>query len=313
MSSIKAISQVQAMLPCPDFSLDFLSLSAHAAVACRALSVAVASLSHLLNFLSLGKSMPTTEVMVLRTLVTVLMQEPGNESDILKYDCLNLDLTASLGKAKLEDGNGIGLQIFSIKVYGEVEGNNVMVCKSLILTVSAMIADEKQRNATLLDTEVKQAIELPDRAGKILTLIAAGTRSGDDQITTLGVSASQGPRSNPEVATFCLNTCLSSLLASPLPDYQCVALVLRKRISVAAIHKGNTDDDVVYGAHKQAYRIMVGLKEGEYRSEEGKWLAMTAWNRAALSVRLGYIESAKKWMDIGLELAGKVPEMQTYR
>ncbi|CAK9170751.1 unnamed protein product [Ilex paraguariensis] len=390
----KAIAQMQAMSTCPDFSLDFLSLSAHEAVACRALSVAVASLSHLLNFYSVGKPMPMTEVMVLRTLVTVLMQEPDNESDILKYmkrahaRLSELGPDSFLGKGEVgrREWNWFAVNLwnigartgkenkyelcaeffrlasefFSIKVDGEVEGNNVMVCKSLILTVSAMIADEKQRNATLLDTEVKQAIELLDRAGKILSLISAGTRSGDDQITAvgsnfffvytwtsydlhsrlsdvgsqqllliksfasskfcnpmyllqLGVSASQGPRSNPEVATFSLNTCLSSLLASPLPDYQCVALVLRKLISVVAIHKGNTDDDVVYGAYKQAYRIMVGLKEGEYPIEEGKWLAMTAWNRAALPVRLGHVESAKRWMDIGLELAGKVPGMQTYR
>lgn len=73
------------------------------------------------------------------------------------------------------------------------------------------------------------------------------------------------------------------------------------------------DDDELYGMYKQAYRIMVGLKVGEYPVDEGKWLAMMAWNRAALPVRMGQVGPAKKWMSIGLELAGKVRGMETYR
>ena len=42
--------------------------------------------------------------------------------------------------------------------------------------------------------------------------------------------------------------------------------------------------------------IIVGLKDGEYPVEEGKWLATTAWNRAALPVKLGQIDVAKKWI-----------------
>lgn len=129
----------------------------------------------------------------------------------------------------------------------------------------------------------------------------------------IGLTASEGPRSNPEVATYALNTCLSILLDSHSPDYESVALIIRKLISLGAIHKGDTDDDVVYGMYTQAYRIMVGLKEDEYPIEEGKWLAMTAWNRAALPVRMGHVSAAVKWMNVGLELAGKVLGMQTYR
>lgn len=129
----------------------------------------------------------------------------------------------------------------------------------------------------------------------------------------IGLNASQGPRSNPEVATFSLNTCLSKLLSSPSPDYQSVALVLRKLISLGAVHKSDTDDDAVFGMYKQAYRIMVGLKAGEYPIEEGKSLVMTAWNRAALPVQLGQTGEAKKWMHMGLELAAKVPGMETYK
>lgn len=129
----------------------------------------------------------------------------------------------------------------------------------------------------------------------------------------IGLSASQGPRSNPEAATFALNECLSAFLSSLSPDYQNIAVVLRKLIAVACIQKGGTDDDAVYGVYKQAYQIMVGLKEGEYPTEEGKWLAMTAWNRAAIPVRLGQNETAKKWMKVGLEFAKRIPGMETYR
>ncbi|KAK2965801.1 hypothetical protein RJ640_025310 [Escallonia rubra] len=388
-----AITQVQAMSTCLDFTPDFLSLSAHEAVACRALPVAIASLALLLNFYSMGKPMPTTEVIVLRTLVTILTQEAGNESEVLKYMkraharltelgpdrffgkdesgkrernwfSVNLwNIGARTGKAKnyelCFEFYRLAAEFYGLTVDGEIEENNVMVCKSLILTVSAMIADEKQRKATLLDTEVKNAIELLDRAGKILMSTSTGTRPDDDQFTiepdfyfiytleaydlhsrlsdtgpqqlsliksfasskscnpkyllNIGLNASQGPLSNPEVATFALNACLSALLASPSPDYQSVALIIRRLIFVGAIHRGDTDDEAVYGMYKQAYRIMVGLKDGEYPIEEGKWLATTAWNRAALPVRLGHVDAAKKWMNLGLELAGKVPGMQTYR
>ncbi|KAK3011529.1 hypothetical protein RJ639_011569 [Escallonia herrerae] len=388
-----AITQVQAMSTCLDFTPDFLSLSAHEAVACRALPVAVASLALLLNFYSMGKPMPTTEVIVLRTLVTILTQGAGNESEVLKYMkraharltelgpdsffgkgesgkrernwfAVNLwNIGARTGKAKnyelCFEFYRLAAEFYGVIVDGEVEGNNVMVCKSLILTVSAMIADEKQRKATLLDTEVKNAIQLLHRARKILMSTSTGTRPDDDQFTiepdfyfihtleaydlhsrlsdagpqqlsliksfasskscnpkyllNIGLNASQGPLSNPEVATFALNACLSALLASPSPDYQSVALIIRRLISVGAIHRGDADDDAVYAMYKQAYRIMVGLKDGEYPIEEGKWLATTAWNRSALPVRLGLVDAAKKWMNIGLELAGKVPGMQTYR
>lgn len=129
----------------------------------------------------------------------------------------------------------------------------------------------------------------------------------------IGLSASRGPRSNPEVATFALNECLSAFLSSPSPDYQDVALIVRTLIAVTSIHKGDSDDDAVHKMYKQAYRIMVGLKDGEYPIEEGKWLAMTAWNRASMPVRLGLVDVAKKWMNIGLELTRKVLGMETYR
>lgn len=197
-----AIKQMQSMATYLDFTPDFLSLAAHEAVACRALPVAVASLSNLLTFFSSGKNMPTTEVIVTRTIVSVLTQDPGNEHDILKYMRRAVSRASELGSdcffGKGEVGRRernwfainswnfgtraskemkhemcaefmrLASEFYSILIDGEEEGNSAMVCKSLILSVSAMIALEKQRQAPLQETEVKQAIVLLDKAGKVL-------------------------------------------------------------------------------------------------------------------------------------------------
>ncbi|MED6186986.1 TPR repeat-containing protein zip4 [Stylosanthes scabra] len=386
-----AIAQIEAMTACLEFQPDFLSLSAHEAVACHAFPVAVASLSSMLNFYTSGKSMPTTEVTVVRTLVTVLSQEPGNEQQVLKFlkhahtrasdlgpDCFfgkeevgrrernwfavtSWNLGSKTGQDKNYDLSAEFLRLAS-DFYALLEGsteNNVLVCKSLVLSASSMIALEFQREAAMSEIEVKQVVQLLERAGQMLKSITAGNSLNDNEINTIdpelffvyalcaydiqgrlndigsqllsvrsfanskackpqhllqiGLYASQGVRSNHEVATFALNECLSSFLSSPTPDYQNVALVIRKLIAIASIHKGDTDDDLVYGMYKQAYRIMVGLKEDEYPIEEGKWLAMTAWNRAAVPVRLGQIELGRKWMTVGLDIAKHVPGMDAYK
>lgn len=148
---------------------------------------------------------------------------------------------------------------------------------------------------------------------KLVQKFTSSKACNPKHLLQIGISASQGPRTNHEVATFALNECLSAFLSSSSPDYQNVALIVRRLIGVTSIHKGDTDDEAVYGMYKQAYRVMVGLKDSEYPTEEGKWLAMTAWNRASLAVRLGQTDVARKWMDVGLQLAKHVPGMDTYR
>ncbi|XP_073157351.1 TPR repeat-containing protein ZIP4 isoform X2 [Henckelia pumila] len=390
-----AITQVQSMPSCLDFSTDFLSLVAHEAISCGSLSVATASLSQLLNFHFSGKPMQTSEVVVFRTLVTILSQDQENYSDILKHmkraharqseigpDCFfgtgevgrrekswfaanawncgvrtgqkkNYELSAEFFR--------LASEFYGIPEDGKTESNDAMLCKSLVLTVSAIIADEKHKNGNLLETEVREAIALLTRAGKILMSTSGTMRKSDGYVTDaiepnffflytwsachlhsrlsdtgnqqlllvknfatskccdpkqllqIGYEASQGSQFNPEVAVFALNACLSSLLVSPSPDYQTVAIVLRKLICVSTFCKGESDDDSIFEMYKQAYRIMVGLKEGEYPIEEAKWLATTAWNRAALPVKMGHVFSGKKWMSLGLELATKYPGMHGYR
>ncbi|KAE8695308.1 TPR repeat-containing protein ZIP4 [Hibiscus syriacus] len=379
-----AINQIQTMITCLDFTPDFLSLSAHEAVASRALPVAVAALSNFLNFYNSGKPMPTTEVVVLRTLVTILSQDVGKEAEVLQFlkqahmrasglgaesffgkgevgrreqnwfAVTSWNFGAKCGKEKNYEFCAEFLRLvpgfYDLMGDGQIDENNVTICRSLILSVSAVITSEKLKMTPLTDAEVKHAAELLERAGKILNSLSVGNIEADlyliyvlnaydmqgrlnnlesqqhivksfastktctpRYLLQIGLNASQGPRFNAEVATFALSECLSGFLSSPSPNYQDVALVVRKLILIASIHKGNTDDDAVLSMYKQAYRIMVGLKEGEYPTEEGKWLAMTAWNRAAIPVRMGQIDVAKKWMDTGLELARKVAGMETYQ
>ncbi|XP_041993499.1 TPR repeat-containing protein ZIP4-like [Salvia splendens] len=389
-----AIAQMQAMPSCLDFTTEFISLSAHEAVACHSIPVAVASLSQLLTFYNSGKAMPINEAVVFRTMITILSQEPGNDTDVLKHmkraHVRQSEVGADIFFGKCEVGRReknwlaanawnfgvrtgqeknyelsseffkLASELYKIIGDGDTEGNEEMVCKSIILAVSAIIAEEKHQKGTLLEPEIRQAIELLGRAGKILTSSSSSIKKNDDQIAAIephfffvytwsasdlysrlsdggsqqlqlvknfasskccnlkhlvqiGLEALQGPRSNPEVAALALNSSLAALLASPSPDYQTVALVLRNLITVDSIQKGEPDDESIMERYKQAYRIMVGLKEGSYPSEEAKWLAMTAWNRAALPAKVGQVEMAKKWMSMGLELAVKVPGMDMYR
>ncbi|KAL5703248.1 hypothetical protein ACHQM5_028362 [Ranunculus cassubicifolius] len=387
-----AIDQLQAMTSCHDFRSDFLALSAHESIASKSIAVAIASLSNLLSFYSSGKPMPTPEVVVIRTLITVLSQGPGNESEVLKFTKLArtrmLEVSTenffgkgevgrrelnwfaanswNMGTASARDKKfalcaellELASEFYGTTIRGEVEENNVMVCKSLILSVSATITLEKQdSSAALLDSEIKRAMKLLDRAGKILSPLSSGGQAGFDPagiepkffylytlvaydlqgrladtgqqqllliknfasskmctpqyLLQIGFNSSQGPRANLEVSDYAFNTCLSTLLSSPCPNYKTIALIVRKLIGLAGVRKGDADDEA-YSKYKIAHQMMVGLKEGEYPAEEVKWLAMTAWNRGSLPVRLGQVAAAKRWMRVGLELSQHSTELGKY-
>ncbi|KAI3882597.1 hypothetical protein MKW92_051849 [Papaver armeniacum] len=387
---IGAIAQIQAMASCLDFNPDFYFLAAHEAIACHALPVAIASLSVLLGVYSHGKPMSTPEGVVLRTLLTLLSRDMVEETEVLKFTkhahirMKEIGTENFLGKGEVgrrernwfawnswNNGTRMGKEkkyklcaeflelaseFYGARIDGdEVEDQHPMICKSLILSVSANIAAEKQSGVALKESDLKQAGQLLDRVGKMLpgmqltddcqsidsslhfmyTLNAYNLQARLDNsrsqqlllvknfasskmctpqyLLQIGFNAAQdGQHSNLEVSDYALNTCLSSLLNSPSPDYQKVALVLRKLIGISGFRKGNADDDV-YNVYKQAYRIMIGLKVGEYPTEEGKWLAVTAWNRADMPVRLGQVVIARRWMTIGLDLAQHVQGMLGYK
>ncbi|PNX92871.1 ATP-dependent DNA helicase PIF1 [Trifolium pratense] len=154
--------------------------------------------------------MPTAEVTVMRTLVTVVSQEPGNEQKVLK----------SLKHAHTR-ASELGPYCF----FGKTEVRQVV---------------------TLLD-RAGQMLKLNDLGSQLFTVksFASSKACKPQYLLQRGLYASQGLQSNHEVATFALNECLSSFLSSPVPDYRNVALVVRKLIAIASIHKGDKDDDQV--------------------------------------------------------------------
>lgn len=200
-----AITQIQAMPTCLDFTTDFLSLSAHEAIACHALPVAVVALLNLLNFFTTGKSMPIAEIVVLRSMVTILSQEPSKELEVLKFvkrahnraTELGPDLFFGKGEVGRRERNWFAVtswnfgtrtgkesnyklcaeflrlasEFYCLPIDGQMEQNNVMVCKSLVLAISATIALESQMKTSLSESEVKQAVEALDRAGKVGIII----------------------------------------------------------------------------------------------------------------------------------------------
>lgn len=192
-----AITQIQTFPTCLDFTPDILLLSSHEAVACRALPVAVASLSSILNFYVSGKEMATPEVVVLRTLLTVLSQDAGNELEILKFlqraytraselgaDCFfgkgeggvrelkwfavtSWNFGTRAGKNKNYELCAEFLKMASYFYDTHGEENHTMLCRTLILRACAVVASENQRKTPLLETELKQVVEILDRAGEV--------------------------------------------------------------------------------------------------------------------------------------------------
>ncbi|KAH7685119.1 Meiosis specific protein Spo22/ZIP4/TEX11 protein [Dioscorea alata] len=381
----QAITQMQTMVSCNDFNPEFLTLSTHEAIACQSFPVAVSSLALLLNLYSPGKPMPMSEVATLRNLITLLHRSSDTDHEILKYTKharmrmteLGADNFFGKGAVRSRELNwfagtswNMGLktgknkrfdfcaefmelaaEFYSTSFDGN-EGNPAMVWKSLILSVGAMISVEEQLKITLASSDIKKAIEMLNRAGKILSTLPPSIDQAGEESTLiflhtfntyqllnrldvndirsqqlqliknfaslkaclpehllhLGLAASQGALPNLDAAEFSLNACLSAALALPSPDYRIISIAIRKLAGLGQVH-GN---DAAYSIYKQAYQIIVGLKEGEYPVEEGKWLAMTAWNKSGMAVRLRQVDTARRWMKMGLDLSRHLPGMNIY-
>lgn len=148
---------------------------------------------------------------------------------------------------------------------------------------------------------------------QLIKSFASSKACNPNHLLQLGFTASRGGRPNLETADFSLNACLSALLASPSPDYHLISIVLRKLICLSGLQdtEGGKNDGA-YRVYRQAYQIIVGLKDGEYPIEEGKWLATTAWNKSGLAVRLHQFNVAERWMKMGLDLARHLKGMEKY-
>ncbi|XP_062208687.1 TPR repeat-containing protein ZIP4-like [Phragmites australis] len=383
----EAIKLMKIMVGYVDFNPHFLTLSIHEAIACKSVRVAVASLTFLLGLYSSGKPMPMTEAAVLRNLIALLLREPASEAEILKYSrhaklrMAELGVEAFFGKGTvgLRELNwfavntwNMAIRVANEKKYDycaeffelaaeflgssnvEDDANRLLVCKSLILSVSGMLHAEELNKSPLSDSDIKKGVEMLSRAGKLLpstwppVLVSSDhlednnflflhtlkfyqlldrmdTRAHPQQLQLvknfvaskactpghllkLGDIASQGTQPNLLVAEFSLKASITTALASHSPNYGVISAALRKLVYLAGFQDCN--GDAAYDVFRQAFQIVVGLRDGEYPFEEGKWLAVTAWNKSFLAVRLGQHSVARKWMKMSLDLARHLESMK---
>ena len=125
--------------------------------------------------------------------------------------------------------------------------------------------------------------------------------------------ASQGTQPNLQVAEFLLKASITTALASHSPNYGIISIALRRLARIAGLQDSSGSmSDAVYDVFRQAYQIVVGLRDGEYPFEEGKWLTATAWNKSGLASRLGQRSIAIKWMKMGIDLARHFESMKQY-
>ncbi|KAK8454211.1 hypothetical protein SEVIR_5G415000v4 [Setaria viridis] len=390
----EAIKLLKTMVGYLDFNPEFLTLSVHEAIACKSVGVAIAALTFLLGRYSAGKPMPMpmTEAAVRRNLIALFLREPGSEAEILKYSrraklrMAELGVEAIFGKGTvgLRERNWFAVSTWNMAVKmakekkhdycseffelaaeffssgnGEDDANRLWACKSLIMSVSAMLLAEELNKSPLSDSDLKKGVEMLSRAGKLLPLTLPSAPVTSDQLEDnnllflhtfnfyhllnrmdtsahpqqlqlvknfaaskactpghllrLEEIASQGTQPNLQVAEFLLKASITTALASHSPNYGIISTALRRLVGVAGLQDfSGSMSDAVYDVFRQAYQIVVGLRDGEYPFEEGKWLAMTAWNKSNLALRLGQRSVARKWMKMGIDLARHFESMKQY-
>lgn len=138
---------------------------------------------------------------------------------------------------------------------------------------------------------------------QLIKSFAASKSCTPGHLLQLGKIASEGTQPNFQVAEFALNASITTALASHSPNYGVIGASLVKLVCLAGSQDFNGTGDAAYDIFRQAYQIVVGLRDGEFPSKEGKWLATVAWNKAFLAVRLRQHLVARKWMKMSLDLA----------
>ncbi|RLN03923.1 TPR repeat-containing protein ZIP4 [Panicum miliaceum] len=383
----EAIKLMKTMVGYVDFNPEFLTLAIHEAIACKSVRVAIAASTFLLGLYSAGKPMPMTEAAVLRNLIALLLREPGSEAEILKYSRraklrmaeLGVEDVCGKGTVGLRERNWFAVNIWNMAIKmakekkydycteffelaaeffssgnGEDDANRLLVCKSLIMSVSAMFLTEELNKSPLSDSDLKRGIEMLGRAGKLpsatvtsdqlednnlpflhtlnfykllnrmdttahpqqLQLVknfAASKACAPGHLLKLEEIASQGTQPNLQVAEFLLKACITTALASHSPNYGIISFALRRLACLAGLQDSSGSmSDAVYDVFRQAYQIVVGLRDGEYPFEEGRWLTTTAWNKSSLASRLGQRSIARKWMKMGIDLGRHFESMKQY-
>lgn len=140
------------------------------------------------------------EVTNLRHIMALLIQNPGTEAEILKFTKHTLDRFSDLGpelffgkgaagsrelnwfsghswnmglKMAKQGSYGLSAQFFEMaadfyEAQGESlgDGNRSSACRSLVLSVAAILAEE-QKNESLSDAVVQKAIQMVTKVGKV--------------------------------------------------------------------------------------------------------------------------------------------------
>lgn len=192
------------MLTYTDFHPEFLTISTHESLQHKSMRVAISSLSALLSLYSPGKSMPLSEVSVVRSLTTLLLREPNTEIEILKHAKLVQSRMVEIGVESFFGKGASGAREinwlagncwnFGLKAGREMkhelckeflelaaefydtagnlgdgirDANQAMVCKCLILSVGAMLGLDEKNKGFLSDLDVKKGVEMLGQAGKV--------------------------------------------------------------------------------------------------------------------------------------------------
>ena len=183
-----------------------------------------------------------------------------------------------------------------------------------------VVSDQAEAN-TFLFLHTFYSYQLLDRMDssahpqqlQLVKNLASSKACTPNHLLKFGVAASKGTPPNLLVAEFSLKASLSAALASQSPDYRVISAALRNLACLAGLQDlSGSKSDAVYDAYRQAYQIVVGLRDGEYPFEEGKWLAATAWNKSYLAIRLNQASVARKWMKMGLDLSRHLESMKQY-
>lgn len=123
-----ACKQIERMLKCPDFEPEFLNLACHEAIACKTITVAVAALSSMLSLYSSERILATGEVVVLRNLILLLIQEKNKRSDVLKYFKYTQKRLQDVGCEKFFGAGSNGER--EVKWFSGASWNEAMECGS---------------------------------------------------------------------------------------------------------------------------------------------------------------------------------------
>jgi hypothetical protein len=122
--------------------------------------------------------------------------------------------------------------------------------------------------------------------GKPRTVMCAGPFSFCIEDTSnFGTYTKGGIVTQLEATEFLLKASINTALASHSPNYGVISAALRKLVCLAGLHDfSGSMSDAAYDLFRQAYQIVVGLKDGEYLyvgcnsttyvySYQGEWTA----------------------------------------